>query len=354
MTREDALNLFNLREGFTSEELEFAYNLLYNNHKDKPENVEFIRNARKILEQKELKGDVYKDFLIEELTKKVQLIMSTLINKEKLKESSHINIDNLASAVRERCIKIINRYDYFDKRKEYDKEINDILGHFSKTIKEVNNKNNIDKYKEKLISNLTNLQSQNKDNGDAVAAIDYAIQKIQISNLKSNIDTIYNMIVNYVTIRPKDTKELIDSIIMKYETSKKVQSSNNSKEWTTVLLDAIKLANAGPFESTVGLTNLQFQDLEFDKKLLDKVSFTQLYGFLGVEDISKIFELKEEELPKQKDNVIDITGHIMAKENEHKNDMDLMVNLVQRLYLERQGLLPKKDNVINIDNYAKR
>ena len=353
MTREDALNLFNLREGFTSEELEFAYNLLYNNHKDKPENVEFIRNARKILEQKELKGDVYKDFLIEELTKKVQLIMSTLINKEKLKENSHINIDNLASAVRERCIKIINRYDYFDKRKEYDKEINDILGHFSKTIKEVNSKNN-DKYKEKLISNLTNLQSQNKDNSDAVAAIDYAIQKIQISNLKSNIDSIYNMIVNYVTIRPKDTKELIDSIILKYETSKKVQSSNNSKEWTTVLLDAIKLANAGPFESTVGLTNLQFQDLEFDKKLLDKVSFTQLYGFLGVEDISKIFELKEEELPKQKDNVIDITGHIMAKENKHKNDMDLMVNLVQRLYLERQGLLPKKDNVINIDNYAKR
>ena len=44
----------------------------------------------------------------------------------------------------------------------------------------------------------------------------------------------------------------------------------------------------------------------------------------------------------------------MAKENKHKNDMDLMVNLVQRLYLERQGLLPKKDNVINIDNYAKR
>ena len=201
---------------------------------------------------------------------------------------------------------------------------------------------------------MTNLQGQNKDNSDAVAAIDYAIQKIQISNLKSNIDTIYNMIVNYVTIRPKDTKELIDSIILKYETSKKVQSSNNSKEWITVLLDAIKLANAGPFESTVGLTNLQFQDLEFDKKLLDKVSFTQLYGFLGVEDISKIFELKEEELPKQKDNVIDITGHIMAKENKHKNDMDLMVNLVQRLYLERQGLLPKKDNVINIDNYAKR
>lgn len=357
MTREDALRLFNLREDFTEEELNNSYNYFIEKYKDKKEDVEFFKNARKILEQKELKSDAYKEFLIEELKKKVDLIRSTLVNSDKLKENSYINIDNLASAVKERCIKIINKYDYFEKRKEYDKDINDILGHLSKTIKEVNDKNNIEKYKEKLINNLINLREQNKDSSDSIEAINYAINKIKMSKLKSNIDAIYNMIVNYVTIRPKDTKELIDSIITKYQNSKRVQNSNNTKEWTTVLLDAIKLANAGPYESTMGLTNLQFQDLEFDKKLLDKVSVRQLYGFLSKDDISKIFALSKEDVPKDRegDNVTNIDSYVQKREQIKKQDMDLMVDLVHKIYLERNGLLPKKeDNVIPFSAYAKK